>query len=86
MGKLDGPVLQPSRLIFIDDWKPLADAQKGKLIVAAPANDTVLYVSDDDASTLDALRAQVRDLMGKTANPLTDVLFRWTPSGWAPMQ
>lgn len=85
VGKLDGPVPQPSRLVFIDDWKPLADAQKGKLIVAAPANDTVLYVSDDDASTLDALRAQVRDLMGKSPNPLTDVLLRWSPSGWVPL-
>ncbi|WP_082938905.1 hypothetical protein [Mitsuaria sp. 7] len=86
VGKLDGPVPQPSRLIFIDDWKPLADAQKGKLVVAAPANDTVLYVSDDDAATLDALRAQVRELMGKSPNPLTDVLLRWSPSGWVPVQ
>ncbi|WP_431100656.1 hypothetical protein [Roseateles noduli] len=86
VGKLDGAVPQPSRLVFIDDWKPLADAQKGKLIVAAPANDTVLYVSDDDASTLDALRAQARELMGKSPNPLTDVLLRWSPSGWVPVQ
>lgn len=85
VGKLDGPVLQPSRLIFIDDWKPLADAQHGKLIVAAPANDTVLYVSDDDAASLEALRARMREIMGKTANPLTDVLLRWSPSGWVAM-
>lgn len=85
VGRLDGPVLQPSRLIFIDDWKPLADAQHGTLIVAAPANDTVLYVGDDSAASLDALRAQVRELMGKSANPLTDVLLRWSPSGWVTM-
>ena len=85
VGKLDGPVPQPSRLVFIDDWKPLADAQKGKLIVAAPSNDTVLYVGDDDAATIDALRAQVREIMGKSANPLTDVLLRWSPSGWTVM-
>ncbi|MDH0863965.1 hypothetical protein [Mitsuaria sp. GD03876] len=85
VGKLDGPVLATGRLVFIDDWKPLAEAQKGKLIVAAPANDTVLYVSDDDAASLDALRAQMREIKGKTANPLTDVLLRWSPSGWAPI-
>ncbi|WP_343641291.1 hypothetical protein [Roseateles sp.] len=85
VGRLDGPVLQPSRLIFIDDWKPLADAQHGTLIVAAPANDTVLYIGDDSAASLDALRAQVREIMGKSANPLTDVLLRWSPSGWVTM-
>lgn len=86
VGKLDGPVLQPSRLVFIDDWKPLADAQRGTLIVAVPANDTVLYVGDDAPATLDALRAQVREIMGKSANPLSDVLLRWSPSGWVPVQ
>lgn len=85
VGKMDGAVPQPSRLIFIDDWKPLADAQGGKLIVAVPANDTVLYVGDDDAATLDALRAQVREIMGKSATPLSDVLLRWSPSGWVPL-
>jgi hypothetical protein len=85
VGRLDGPVLQPSRLIFIDDWKPLADAQHGTLIVAAPANDTVLYIGDDSTASLDALRAQAREIMGKSANPLTDVLLRWSPSGWVTM-
>lgn len=53
--------------------------------MAVPANDTVLYVGDDDAATLDALRAQVREIMGKSANPLSDVLLRWSPSGWVPL-
>ncbi|OWQ88417.1 hypothetical protein CDN99_16290 [Roseateles aquatilis] len=86
VAKLDGVVPQPGRLVFIDDWKPLADAQRGTLIVAAPANDTVLYVGDDVPATLDALRGQVREIMGKSANPLSDVLLRWSPSGWVPLR
>lgn len=86
VGRLDGPVPQPSRLIFIDDWKPLADAQHGVLIVAAPDNGTVLYIGEDTPAARDALRAQVREVMGKSANPLTDVLLRWQPSGWVVVQ
>ncbi|MBO9686636.1 hypothetical protein [Roseateles chitosanitabidus] len=82
VGRIDGTVPQPSRLIFIDDWKPLADAQHGVLIVAAPDNGTVLYIGEDSPTAIDALRAQVREVMGKSPNPLSDVLLRWSSSGW----
>ena len=55
---------------------------------AAEAGDADLIVmaKRGQRGVLDALRAQVREIMGKSANPLSDVLLRWSPSGWVPLQ
>jgi len=50
--------------VLVDSWVPLAQAQGGALIVAAPA--------------VDGWSA-----MRRAPGPLSNVLPRWTPTGWA---
>ena len=82
IGNLVGDPFQTSRLVLHDTWAPLVDAQGGKLIVAAPATDILLYVSEDTPVALDALATVVRDVMKRAPNRLSDMLLRWTRTGW----
>jgi uncharacterized protein YtpQ (UPF0354 family) len=82
IGKLVGDAFDSSRLALLDTWAPLAAAQGGKLIVAAPATDAVFYIGEDSPVAIDALRALVRDIMSRAPNRLSDMLLRWTPGGW----
>jgi uncharacterized protein YtpQ (UPF0354 family) len=82
IGHLTGDVYQPSRLALHDSWTPLAQAQGGVLIVAAPATDVVFYIADDSAVAIDALRTLVKNILGRAPNKLTSLLLRWTPAGW----
>jgi uncharacterized protein YtpQ (UPF0354 family) len=71
-----------SRLALFDSWSELAKAQAGVLLVAVPATNAVLYLADDSPAGVDALRAVAKDDMTRAANPLSDVLLRWTATGW----
>jgi uncharacterized protein YtpQ (UPF0354 family) len=82
IGQVVGDTFDSSRLALFDTWAPLAAAQGGKLIVAAPATDAVFYVSEDSATAIDALRTLVRKIMSRAPNRLSDILLRWTPGGW----
>ena len=70
------------RLALLDSWSPLAQAQGGVLIVAAPANDTLLYISEDTPTAVDALRTLASTTAAAAAGPLSKELLRWTPGGW----
>ena len=82
IGYLDGDVYHSSRLALHESWSPLAKAQAGKLIVAAPATDTVVYVGDDTPAAIGALRTLARQVLSKAPNPLSAELLRWTPERW----
>ena len=82
IGQLAGDVYHSSRLVLLDSWAPLAQAQGGVLIVAAPATDTVFYIADDSPVAIDALRTLVKNVLGRAPNKLTGLLLRWTPTGW----
>ena len=71
-----------SRLALVDSWAPLAQAQGGVLIVAAPSADLVLYASEDGSAAIDALRTLARNMMARAPKPLSGTLLRWTPKGW----
>ncbi|MBR0820030.1 hypothetical protein JQ627_19035 [Bradyrhizobium liaoningense] len=81
-GTLTGDYYQTSRLALIDSWAPLAQAQGGVLIVAAPSTDVMLYSGDDSSTGLDALRTLARNVMARAPKPLSGSLLRWTPKGW----
>jgi hypothetical protein len=81
-GTLKGDYYQTSRLALIDSWAPLAQAQGGVLIVAAPSADVMLYSGEDSSAALDALRTLVRNVMARAPKPLSGALLRWTPKGW----
>lgn len=85
IGTLAGEYYESSRLLFPEDWAPLAKAQAGVLIVGLPAKDLLLYSADDSPAGLEALRAQVRDVMRRSPGPLSDQLLRWSKTGWQPV-
>lgn len=82
IGAIDPDPYNSGRLVLVDSWAPLAQAQGGVLIVAAPANDTLLYISEETPPAIDALRARVRDMMQRSSHPLSTTLLRWNPGGW----
>ena len=71
-----------SRLLFPADWAPLAKAQGGVLIVAVPRPATLLYVGDDSAETIAALRTFAHERAQRAPDAIGDMLLRWTPDGW----
>jgi uncharacterized protein YtpQ (UPF0354 family) len=86
IGQVAGDAYDSSRLALHDSWAPLAQAQGGVLIVAAPAKDAVFYVGEDTPRAIDALRTLVADLIRKVPNPLSTELLRWTKTGWEPVR
>lgn len=86
IGQVGGDAYEASRLALHDSWAPLAEAQGGVLIVAAPAKDGLLYISEDTPQAIDALRALMNDLIRKVPNPLSTELLRWTKAGWEPVR
>jgi len=83
IGVIDGAdTYTASRLLFPSDWAPLAKAQDGVLIVAAPRPTTILYIGDDSSNSVDALRTLAHRQMGAASDGLSEQLLRWTPDGW----
>jgi uncharacterized protein YtpQ (UPF0354 family) len=77
-----GELSRDSRLALFESWSPLAKVHGGKLIVAVPAPDTVLYVGDDSPKAVDALRSLVKTAAARAPAPLSNELLRWTPQRW----
>jgi hypothetical protein len=82
IGQLVGNVYNPSRMILLDSWAPLAKAQGGVLIVAIPATDAVFYVGEDKPAAIDALRTLTKTVMARAPSKLSGDLYRWRASGW----
>jgi hypothetical protein len=86
IGELTGNVYDPSRLILLDSWAPLAEAQKGVLIVAIPATDAVFYVGEDTSKAIDALRTLAKTVLARAPSKLSGNLYRWRATGWERVQ
>lgn len=86
IGVLASDPYQSSRLALHDSWAPLAQAQGGHLIVAAPATDTVLYIAGDSPEMIDGFRAFVGNVSARSSHPLSTELLRWKASGWEPVR
>ena len=82
IGELSGDTYHSSRLALLDSWSPLAKVHGGKLIVAVPAPDMVLYVSDDSPKAIEALRLLAKTAVERAPAPLSTELLRWTPQRW----
>jgi hypothetical protein len=83
IGWIRGSVYEVSRVALHEDWAPLAQAQGGKLIVAIPTTDLVLYAADDTPVGIDAVRTYAKHVMGTASNPLSSDILKWTAKGWA---
>jgi hypothetical protein len=82
IGELTGNVYDPSRLILLDSWVPLVQAQGGVLIVAIPATDALFYISEDTPKAIDALRTLSKTVLARAPAKLSENLYRWRASGW----
>jgi hypothetical protein len=82
IGELTGNVYDPSRLILLDSWVPLVQAQAGVLIVAIPATDPLFYIGEDTPKAIDALRTLSKTVLARAPAKLSGNLYRWRASGW----
>ncbi|HKU98755.1 MAG TPA: hypothetical protein VJR58_25910 [Vineibacter sp.] len=82
IGTINGDAYEASRLLFVDMWAPLAKRFGGKLIVSAPATDFVLYSSENDPITIDALGALARKIATRAQRPVSFAVLQWSPTGW----
>ncbi len=82
IGTLRGGYHEAGRIALLADWAGLAAAQNGTLLVAAPATDVVLYISESSPTAVDALRTLARDIAAKSASPLSPAVLRWTAQRW----
>lgn len=82
IGQLSGDAYHSSRLALLESWSPLAKAQGGKLIVAAPATDSVIYIGDDTPTAIEAFRLLAKNVSTRAPSPLSTELLRWTPARW----
>lgn len=81
-GTLEGDFYESGRVLLHESWAGLARGQKGVLIVALPAKNLILYSADDSPAGLAALRTLARESARRSPGPLSEVLLRWSPSGW----
>jgi hypothetical protein len=74
--------LAPSRLLFPEEWAPIAKKLGGKLVVMVPGSDVLIYGDGSSAARIDALRTLGRDLGRRAEQPLSDAVLLWTETGW----
>jgi len=82
IGHLGDDAYHSSRLALFESWAPLAKAHGGKLIVAAPATDAVIYIGDNTPIAIAAFRRLAKEVSTRAPTPLSTELLRWTPARW----
>jgi uncharacterized protein YtpQ (UPF0354 family) len=82
IGVLPVDPYQSSRLMFHDDWAPIAAKFGGSLIVAVPAANVVIYGPLTDNTAIDAMSTLAKKFFGQAQRPVSSKVFRWTPAGW----
>lgn len=86
IGIVEGSNYESSRLLFLSQWKGLARALGGNLIVAVPDQRVVLYSSGDSKAAVKALEEKAHSLKSDDDSwPLSDDVFRWTENGWVDL-
>jgi hypothetical protein len=71
-----------SWIVFPDGWKDLAARLGGRLIVAVPADNLVIYAKDEGKDSVAALKSIAREEFGRGERPISMSVYRWHESGW----
>lgn len=71
-----------SLLALPDVWQPLADKFDGRLYVAAPASDCILFADARAAGNAAEIAHDAVALARAAKRPLSTDVFEWTPTGW----
>jgi uncharacterized protein YtpQ (UPF0354 family) len=79
---LEGDPYESTYLLLHDEWAPLAMKLGGHLLVAAPDADLIVFGQDAGKVSSDALSLLAKEAFRKAERPISQEVFRWTPSGW----
>jgi hypothetical protein len=71
-----------SLLALPDLWAPLAERFDGRLYVAAPASDYVIFADARAKGNLARIAHNAAVLARAAKRPLSTDVFEWTPTGW----
>jgi uncharacterized protein YtpQ (UPF0354 family) len=82
IGLITGDTYESSRLLFAESWAELAKRMHGKLLVAVPATDVVLYESASRKHAVEELTKAATEVASRANRPVSVAVFRWTPGGW----
>lgn len=82
IGYVNGNFYDSSRLLFHEDWTSLSARMNGRLIVAVPATDFLIYGEARDRIAVGAIVGLVNDVARKAPRPISRTLLKWLPSGW----
>jgi hypothetical protein len=82
IGTIVGDYAEGGRILVHDEWAPLSQALGGHLLVAVPAQDRLLYTKGGVPGALTTLANMARAEMAKSDRPVSDVVLRWTQTGW----
>src|SRR5260221_4651640 len=73
-GSPRGDAFDSSRILLATDWANLAQRLSGRLLVAVPANDTVLYAEENGTQSIRALASLARDSAAKAEHMVSAAL------------
>jgi hypothetical protein len=79
---LRGDDYTASLLALPDLWAPLAERFDGRLYVAAPASDYVIFADARAKGNLARMAHDAAVLAHTAKRPLSTDVFEWTPTGW----
>lgn len=81
-GLLTGQEYLSSYVLFTEDWAELAAKFGGKLIVAVPDTETIIYGQDESAETVDALHTLAEKAGRRSERAVSAQVLRWSKDGW----
>jgi len=76
---------ESSRLLLTKQWADLA-AAKGKVVVAAPRNDSLLVACNPTPANISELTTTIAKLWPRADHPVSPVLLNWTGSAWQELK
>lgn len=69
-------------MLFPELWKQIEGAAGGRVVIAVPDRDTILYARADDPEAIDALKQRLSAFNFDETHALSDLLFIRNDSGW----
>lgn len=83
IGMAQGDKYEANRLLFPDQWRPLAQ-RLGGLLVVAPAANAIMFARDGGDATVQALHDRARELRSRSGmEALSATVLRWSGNGWS---
>ncbi len=74
-----------SRLLMHGEWRALAQARSGELLVAVPDTDIIIFGTVDSPDDMGRFKEAAARITSSAANPLSPSIYRWRTDGWEPV-